>query len=55
LAEYIVKTETAEPYENPLMRIIGLAGMDAGETDFSDGKDEEYLRQEWSKDYERFS
>jgi predicted transcriptional regulator len=54
LAEYIVEVETAEPYENPLMRLVGLADVDMGETDFSDGKDEEYLKEEWIKHLERY-
>jgi len=54
LAEYIVEAEKAEPYENPLMRLVGLAGGDAVEMDLSDGKDEEYLRDEWVKHLERY-
>jgi hypothetical protein len=54
LAEYIVEVETAEPFVNPLMGIIGIADVDVGETDFSDGKDEEYLRVEWIKHLERY-
>ena len=55
LAEYIVEAETAEPIENPLMRLVGLAGdIDVGEIDFSDGKDEEYLKEEWIKHLERY-
>ncbi|MFZ0545059.1 MAG: ribbon-helix-helix protein, CopG family [Candidatus Promineifilaceae bacterium] len=49
LAEYIVEAEKVEPFENPLLSLIGLADIDVGEIDFSDGKDEEYLKEEWVK------
>lgn len=54
LAEYIVEVEKEEPFENPLLGLIGIADFDAGETDFSDGKDEEYLKEEWVKHLERY-
>lgn len=54
LAEYIVEVEKEEPFENPLLGLIGLAGDDAVEMDFSDGKDEEYLKEEWVKHLERY-
>lgn len=54
LAEYIVETEAEEPFKNPLLEIIGLAGDYAVEMDLSDGKDEEILREEWVKDLERY-
>jgi metal-responsive CopG/Arc/MetJ family transcriptional regulator len=54
LAEYIVEVETAEPFVNPLMGIIGIADVDASEMDMSDGKDEEYLKEEWVKHLERY-
>ena len=53
LAEYIVETERQEPFENPLLRLVGLAGEDAVEMDLSDGKDEEILKEEWVKKFER--
>lgn len=53
LAEYVAEAEVDEPFENPLLGLIGLAGDDAVETDVSDGKDEEFLREEWIKDLER--
>jgi predicted DNA-binding protein len=43
LVEYVAEEEEDEPLENPLFRLVGLAGDDAIETDFSDGKDEEYI------------
>lgn len=51
LAEYIVETERKEPYRNPLLDLIGMVDVDVdvGAIDFSDGKDEEYLREEWVK------
>lgn len=54
LAEYIAEAEADEPFENPLLGLIGLAGEDAVETDMSDGKDEEFLREEWVKHLERY-
>lgn len=54
LAEYIAEVEADEPFENPLLGLIGLAGEDAVETDMSDGKDEEFLREEWVKHLERY-
>lgn len=44
LVMYITDVETESPPENPLLRLIGLAGDAAVPTDFSDGKDEEYIR-----------
>ena len=54
LVEYIADEEAGEPFENPLLGLIGLAGEDAVETDMSDGKDEEFLRDEWGKHIERY-
>jgi metal-responsive CopG/Arc/MetJ family transcriptional regulator len=54
LAEYVAEVEAEEPFENPLLGLIGLAGEDAVETDMSDGKDEEFLREEWVKHLERY-
>lgn len=54
LAEYITEVETAEPFENPMLGLIGLAGEYAVEMDLSDGKDEEYLNEEWIKHLERY-
>ena len=54
LAEYIVEVETAEPFENPLMRLVGLAGDAGVEMDLSDGKDEEILKNEWVDHLERY-
>jgi metal-responsive CopG/Arc/MetJ family transcriptional regulator len=54
LAEYVAEVEADEPFENPLLGLIGLAGEDAVETDMSDGKDEEFLREEWVKHLERY-
>jgi hypothetical protein len=54
LAEYEAEVEADEPCENPLLGLIGLAGEDAVETDMSDGKDEEFLREEWVKHLERY-
>lgn len=54
LAEYTVEAEAKEPFKNPLLSIIGLAGDHAVEMDLSDGKDEEILREEWVKDLERY-
>ena len=47
LLEYVAEAEGAEPFENPLLGLIGLAGDEGIETDMSDGKDEEILRTEW--------
>ena len=55
LLEYIVDEETAEPFENPLLGLIGLAGEDAVEMDLSNGKDEEFLREDWVKHIESYS
>jgi hypothetical protein len=40
---YVTDVETQSPLENPLLRLIGLAGEDAVEMDISDGKDEEFI------------
>lgn len=45
LMEYVVEEETSEPFENPLLALIGLAGEDAVEMDLANGKDEEMLWQ----------
>ena len=55
LLEYVVEEETAVPFENPLLGLIGLAGEDAVEMDLSNGKDEEFLREDWIKHIERYS
>ena len=55
LLGYISDEEAAEPFENPLLGLIGLAGDDAVEMDLSDGKDEEFLREDWVKHIERYS
>jgi predicted transcriptional regulator len=47
LAEYIVEVEREEPYKNPLLDLIGMVDIEVGEIDVSDGKDEEYLKEEW--------
>jgi predicted DNA-binding protein len=44
LALYVTDIEAQNPPENPLLRLIGLAGDAGVPTDFSDGKDEEYIR-----------
>jgi metal-responsive CopG/Arc/MetJ family transcriptional regulator len=54
LLEYVVEEEANEPFENPLLRLIGLAGDAGVETDMSDGKDEEILRTEWVAHLERY-
>lgn len=53
LAEYIIEQETAEPFDNPLLALIGLAGDDAVDMDLSDGQDEQYLREKWVKHLDR--
>jgi metal-responsive CopG/Arc/MetJ family transcriptional regulator len=53
LAEYIIEQETAEPFDNPLLALIGLAGDDAVDMDLSDGQDEQYLREQWVKHLDR--
>lgn len=45
LLEYVVEEETSDPVADPLVRLIGLAGEWAVPTDFSDGKDEEYIQE----------
>ncbi len=52
LVMYITEAESENPPENPLLGLIGLAGDDGVEMDLSDGKDEEFLAEEWSKRYE---
>jgi metal-responsive CopG/Arc/MetJ family transcriptional regulator len=54
LLEYVAEEEAIEPFENPLLSLIGLAGDDAVEMDLSDGKDEEFLREDWVKHIERY-
>ena len=54
LLEYVAEEESAEPFENPLLGLIGLAGEDAVEMDLSDGKDEEFLREDWVKHIESY-
>ncbi len=54
LLEYVAEEEAIEPFENPLLNLIGLAGDDAVEMDLSDGKDEEFLREDWVKHIERY-
>jgi metal-responsive CopG/Arc/MetJ family transcriptional regulator len=54
LLEYVAEEEATEPFENPLLGLIGLAGDDAVEMDLSNGKDEEFLREEWVKHIERY-
>lgn len=54
LLEYVAEEEATEPFENPLLSLIGLAGDDAVEMDLSDGKDEEFLREDWVKHIERY-
>jgi metal-responsive CopG/Arc/MetJ family transcriptional regulator len=53
LAEYITEQETAEPFDNPLLALIGLAGDDAVDMDLSDGQDEQYLREKWVNHLDR--
>ena len=55
LLEYVAEAEAIEPFENPLLGLIGLAGDDAVEMDLSDGKDEEFLQEDWVKHIERYS
>ena len=43
LVMYVTNVETQNPPENPLLRLIGLAGEDAVAMDISDGKDEEFI------------
>jgi metal-responsive CopG/Arc/MetJ family transcriptional regulator len=45
LTEYVIEDEGQHASENPLLRLIGLAGDSGVTTDFSDGKDEEYIRE----------
>jgi len=45
LLEYVAVAENQQPTEDPLLRLIGLAGDAGVKTDFSDGKDEEYIRE----------
>lgn len=52
LVMYVTDVETQNPPQNPLLSLIGLAGDEGEETDLSDGKDEEILREEWNKRYE---
>ncbi|MCA9964053.1 MAG: CopG family transcriptional regulator [Anaerolineales bacterium] len=52
LVEYVTVTEAEEPFVNPLLGLIGLAGDEGEEMDLSDGKDEAILREEWNKRYE---
>lgn len=52
LVEYVAVTEAEEPFVNPLLSLIGLAGDEGEEMDLSDGKDETILRDEWNKRYE---
>lgn len=43
LVMYVTDVEALSPPENPLLRLIGLAGEDAVEMDISNGKDEEFI------------
>lgn len=52
LVEYVAEVEATEPFENPLLGLIGLAGDDGVEMDLSNGKDEEILAEEWTRRYE---
>lgn len=52
LAQYITDAEAQNPPENPLLRLIGLAGDEGEEMDLSNGKDEEILSEEWNRQYE---
>lgn len=54
LVDYVTEEETKAPFENPLLRLIGLAGEDAVAMDLSNGKDEEMLREDWIKHLERY-
>ncbi len=45
LVLYVTDVETQNPPQNPLLSLIGLAGDEGEETDLSDGKDEEYIRE----------
>lgn len=45
LVEYIVEYEEENPFENPMLGLIGIAEDEAVEMDLSDGKDEEWLRE----------
>lgn len=53
MAEYVAEVESQNPPENPLLRLVGLAGDAGVETDLSDGKDEEILKTEWVEYLER--
>lgn len=52
LTEYVAEAEAEEPFTNPLLGLIGLAGKDAPAMDLSDGKDEALLYGEWVTDDE---
>lgn len=58
LVEYIIEAEKAEPFENPLLALVGIAECEDQETeweleDLSDGKDEKLLADIYDADYER--
>lgn len=43
LLTYVVAAETEQPTEDPLLRLIGLAGETAVPTDVAQGKDETFI------------
>jgi metal-responsive CopG/Arc/MetJ family transcriptional regulator len=54
LIEFVTAAETKNPPENPLLRLVRLAGDEGEETDMSDGKDEDILKTEWVEHLESY-